>query len=419
LDTYLPSKILKQLGPAGKDRVAAAMLDKSTVVPVNFKKAFIAETLKTTGGEALTESAQQALDILAGQVAGGKDPFFSQKNIDNILFAGLKGAVGGGTFGAPGAAMEASRVKQAAAQEMAQRQLLEQQAAEKQRQEQEQKAQEELTRQQTATGDLFGQEVPQGPGIPSRTLREKEADAYTPKQTLITELFDAFTSTTSPVAKEAIGKEILRLDAEGKLGGTSHEKQMLLDFLGPLLGYTPGVSAARTQSIDTSPITVDQQGVARTAEQAEAQRLTPQQVEGYQPDLFEKELGFAQAQERAQGLPGNVESALAGPPSEALASREFTTSGLTPDVAAAQFGTVLSPDLLQRTGLRPQSGFFKKLLNKDMADPADQAAVRDILAQVRTNPNIADSTKQAVESLAMQAFAALGQQTNMVGHVAE
>jgi hypothetical protein len=396
LDTYLPSKILKQLGPAGKDRVAAAMLDKSTVVPVNFKKAFIAETLKTTGGEALTESAQQALDILAGQVAGGKDPFFSQKNIDNILFAGLKGAVGGGTFGAPGAAMEASRVKQAAAQEMAQRQLLEQQAAEKQRQEKEQADLQELTRQQTATGDLFGQEVPQGPGIPSTTVAEKEL-AASPMEQKVEELFRAYLNTTSPVAKAAIEKEIQRLDAEGKLAKTSYERQGLLNLLGPLLGYSGGPET-RTASVDNAPITVDQQGVARTAEQAEAQRINPQQIKGYQADLFPQELGLAQSQERVQGLPGNVESALAGPPE-----------------APAEFSTVLSPDLLQKTGLRPQSGFFKKLLNKDMADPADQAAVKDILVQVRQNPNISDSTKQAIESLAMQAFGALAKQTSVVG----
>ena len=394
LDTYLPSKILKQLGPAGKDRVAAAMLDKSTVVPVNFKKAFIAETLKTTGGEALTESAQQALDILAGQVAGGKDPFFSQENIDNILFAGLKGAVGGGTFGAPGAAMEASRVKQAAAQEMAQRQLLQQQEAEKQRQEKEQADLQELTRQQMATGDLFGQEVPQGPGIPSTTLAEKEL-AASPMEQKVEELFKAYLNTTSPVAKAAIEKEIQRLDAEGKLAKTSYERQGLLNLLGPLLGYSGGPET-RTASVDNAPITVDQQGVARTPEQAEAERIgTPYDPTGAQADLFGE---ATKTQAELEGTPPSVESALAGPPQ-----------------APAEFSTVLSPDLLQRTGLRPQSGFFKKLLNKDMADPADQAAVKDILVQVRQNPNIADSTKQAVESLAMQAFGALAKQTSVVG----
>jgi hypothetical protein len=395
LDTYLPSKILKQLGPAGKDRVAAAMLEKSAVVPANFKKAFIGEVLKTTGGEALTESAQQAIDILAGQVAGGKDPFFSPKNIDSILWSGLKGAVGGGTFGAPGAAMEASRTKQAAQQELARREMVQQQEAERQRQEQEQKDQQELARQQTATGDLFGQEVPQGPGIPSRTVAEKEA-AADPVGAMIGSLVQQLTVAKSPVEQAAIAEKLKRI--EESLPAQSHEKQMLLDFLGPLLGYNPALKEYPTQSIDTTPITVDQQGVARTPEQAEAERLTPQDVQGYQGDLFEKELGLAQAQAQAQGLPANVESALAGPAQ-----------------APAEFKTKLDAPSLQGTGLKPQSGFFKKLLNKDMADPVDQAAVRDILVQVRQNPNIADSTKQAIESLALQAFAALGQQTSVVG----
>jgi hypothetical protein len=394
LDTYLPSKILKQLGPAGKDRVAAAMLEKSAVVPTTWKKAFIGEALKTTGGEALTESAQQALDVLAGQVAGSKDKFFSQKNIDEILFAGLKGAVGGGTFGAPGAAMEASRLKQAAAQEMAQRQALQQQEAEKQRQEKEQADQQELARQQTATGDLFGQEVPQGPGIPSTTVAEQEL-AASPMEQKVQELFQQYLNTTSPVAKAAIEKEIKRLDAEGKLSKTSHERQMLLDFLGPLLGYSGGPET-RTATVDTTPITVDQQGVARTPEQMEAQRIgTPYDPTGAQADLFGE---ATKTQAELEGAPPSIDQALAGPAQ-----------------APAEFKTVIDAASLQGTGLKAQSGFYKKLLNKDLANPEDQAAVRDILVQVRQNPNIADSTKQAIESIAMQAFAALGQQANMVG----
>jgi len=411
LDTYLPGKILKQLGPSGKDRLAAAMLEKSTVVPTPWKRAFIGEAVKTVSGEAATESAQQAIDVLAAQLAGSKDPFFSQKNIDSILWSGLKGAVGGGTFGAPGAAIEARRSEQAATQEIAQRQVLEQQAAEKARQEKEQADQQELARQQQATGDLFGQEVPQGPVRPSTTVAERER-AADPVGAMIGDLVQQFQATKNPTEQAAIAEKLKRI--EDSLPSQSHEKQMLLDLLGPLLGYTPG-KAYPTQSIDTSPITVDQQGVARTAQQAEAERTTPQQVEGYQPDLFPQELGLAQAQERAQGLPSTTEQALAGPPTGPLASREFTTSGLTPDVAQAQFKTKLDAPSLQGTGLKPQSGFFKKLLNKDLSDPADQAAVRDILVQVRQNPNIADSTKKAVESLAMQAFAALSQQTRVVG----
>jgi hypothetical protein len=406
LDTYLPSKILKQLGPAGKDRVAAAMLEKSTVVPTTWKRAFITEGLKTTGGEGLTESAQQAIDILAGQVAGGKDPFFSQKNIDSILFAGLKGAVGGSTFGAPGAAVEASRIKQAAVQEMAQRQLLEQQAAEKQRQEKEQADLQELTRQQTATGDLFGQEVPQGPGIPSRTVNERER-AADPVGATISDLVQQLNAARTPEEAAVLTEKLKRI--EDSLPTYSPEKQMLLDLLGPLLGYNPNIPSSRTATAENAPITVTPEGVSLTpeqrAQQEEArfqQAAAPVKVSDFSdtPDMFATEKGIAQAEEQ-RGIRGREAT-----PYETLASIKRVEP---------EFSTVLSPDLLQRTGLKPQSGFFKKLLNKDLADPADQAAVRDTLVQVRQNPNISDSTKQAIESLAMQAFGALAEQTSVVG----
>jgi hypothetical protein len=111
LDTYLPSKILKQLGPKGKERIAAEMLTKSDLVPVNFKRAFAGQVLGTASGEALTEAAQEALTLVGSQLAGDKDPFFSQENIDNIITASLKGFIGGGTIGAPGGALEAKRMK--------------------------------------------------------------------------------------------------------------------------------------------------------------------------------------------------------------------------------------------------------------------------------------------------------------------
>jgi hypothetical protein len=50
-----------------------------------------------------------------------------------------------------------------------------------------------------------------------------------------------------------------------------------------------------------------------------------------------------------------------------------------------------------------------------MANPEDQAAVRDILVEVRNNPNLSDSTKNAIESIAMQAFGAFAKQQEMFG----
>ena len=165
----------------------------------------------------------------------------------------------------------------------------------------------------------------------------------------------------------------------------------------PRLGYTP-------EAMEVTP-----EGQAMTPEQAEILRAQQEQaafeeragtqpVEGYQPDLFPDELQRAQAQESVQGLPPTVDQALAGPPE-----------------APAEFGTVLDADVLKGTGLKPQSGFYKRLLGKDIADPAQQQEVAQILAEVRSNPNLSDSTKEATERVAMQAFNALAEQTEMVG----
>lgn len=304
LDTYLPSKILKQLGPKGKERIAAEMLNKSELVPVNLKYAFAGQVLKTAGGEALTEAAQEALTLVGSQLAGDKDPFFSQENIDNIITASLKGFIGGGTIGAPGGALEAKRMKDARAQQIA--------------------AREALTEQQQEQQAVASEELPQLGYTPESMQVTPEGQAMTPEQA-----------------------EILRAQQE---------------------------QAAFEERAGTQP------------------------VEGYQPDLFPDELQRAQAQESVQGLPPTVDQALAGPPE-----------------APAEFSTVLDANVLKGTGLKPQSGFYKKLLGKDIADPAQQQEVAQVLAEVRSNPNLSDSTKEATERVAMQAFNALATQTEMVG----
>jgi hypothetical protein len=319
LDTYLPSKILSQLSPSAKERIAAQMLQKSDVVPISWKKAFAGEVLKTASGEALTEGAQEALTKLGSQIAGDTDPFFSQENIDQILTSSLKGFIGGGAFGAPGAAVEAKRTKDERAGQIAE--------------------------------------------------------------------------------KEARDKAI---------------KDMLAPPATPALGYTPQTMPVSPEGQAMNPQQAEE--LARQRELAEFEkRAGTAPVEGYQPDLFPDELQRAQAEQAIGALRPTIDQALAGPPAEPLAGREFTTSGLAPDQVPTEFKTVLDADLLKATGLKPSSGFYKKLLNKDMADPADQVEVRDLLVQIRQNPNLADSTKQATESIAMQAFGALAKQREMFG----
>jgi len=113
LDVITPERFLRQISPAGKQLVANELLQKSELVPLAWKREFGKEVLKNAGVEGLTEGAQQALQNYGSQLAGAKDTVFSQHSIDSILDASLRGALGGSLFGAPGAAFEANRSKQA------------------------------------------------------------------------------------------------------------------------------------------------------------------------------------------------------------------------------------------------------------------------------------------------------------------
>lgn len=81
--------------------------------------------------------------------------------------------------------------------------------------------------------------------------------------------------------------------------------------------------------------------------------------------------------------------------------------------STARFPTTLTGGLLSQIGLPKQSGFYKQLLNMDMADPAQQPVVANIFAKVRTNPNVSQGTKDAIERMAMQAFGGLAKQQDM------
>jgi hypothetical protein len=319
LDTYLPSKILKQLGPKGKERIAEMMANKSELIPVNFKRAFAGQVLGTAGGEALTEAAQEALTLVGSQIAGDKDPFFSQENIDNIITASLKGFIGGGTIGAPGGALEAKRMKDERGRQIAARDTL-------------------LQQQQTQEQQAIAPEVP--------ALQQVETDPNKiPQEVAPGITYDPSTGlyTQAPAVAEQQGREVLP-----KIEPTQGNPELV------------GLGAPQ---VDLSPAQQEMLGTA----------------------AFE------------QATP-TVDQALAGPPE-----------------APAEFNTVLDANVLKGTGLKPQSGFYKKLLGKDIADPAQQKEVAQVLQEVRSNPNLSDSTKQAVENVAMNAFGALAKQQEMFG----
>jgi hypothetical protein len=82
-------------------------------------------------------------------------------------------------------------------------------------------------------------------------------------------------------------------------------------------------------------------------------------------------------------------------------------------VPEAQFPTILTADVLDQTGLSKRSSFYKELEGKDLTDPEDQVAVGQILNRVRANPNLSESTKSGVESVALQGFGAAAKQQDL------
>jgi hypothetical protein len=154
------------------------------------------------------------------------------------------------------------------------------------------------------------------------------------------------------------------------------------------------------------------------------------EVEVQQPESQKKELRSIESlipEKKSQrvpeqmGFPGMGKPKGAAPQAfseEELASQEQPFTGRSGEAprsytSTAPFPTVLTPEVLATAGLPKQSGFYKQLLNMDMADAAQQPVVANIFGRIRTNPNLSAPTKDAVEKLAMQAFGGLAKQGEM------
>lgn len=111
LDSIVPARILSQFSKESRNIVANKLLQRSTLIPPNAKYEFAKSVLATSASEGATEGAQELLSMLAEQAAGSKEDLFGPENIDRIVNASIKGAVGGGLFGTPGSIVEARQKK--------------------------------------------------------------------------------------------------------------------------------------------------------------------------------------------------------------------------------------------------------------------------------------------------------------------
>jgi hypothetical protein len=124
LDTVLPNYLLKQLSPAAKGKLASELINRSSIVEPSIKMGIAKSASKAALGEGGTEVVQEGLSILAEKTAGAAGELFSTDNVDRLINAGLKGAIGGGVLGVPGGVREAYNERDAARAEIARREGL-------------------------------------------------------------------------------------------------------------------------------------------------------------------------------------------------------------------------------------------------------------------------------------------------------
>lgn len=98
LDSYLPAKILGDLGAYGKAKIVSEMLKDSGANPAVWKSV-LKEGGKAAASEGVTEAAQEAISVAAEKFYGSNKEFFDPKNVDRYLESFFAGAAGGGALG--------------------------------------------------------------------------------------------------------------------------------------------------------------------------------------------------------------------------------------------------------------------------------------------------------------------------------
>lgn len=102
LDSILPVAILRQLGPNVKAGVVENLLEKSGM-PSPLARKVVGATVTGAGTEGLTEGAQEAISIAAEKFVQENPEVWGSKEFNRLIESSVRGAVGGGAFGAAGA----------------------------------------------------------------------------------------------------------------------------------------------------------------------------------------------------------------------------------------------------------------------------------------------------------------------------
>ena len=148
---------------------------------------------------------------------------------------------------------------------------------------------------------------------------------------------------------------------------------------------------------------------ARIAElEAYKYRLTFEDIEGMRRKPYEEPKSLEDQIKNQTALQGEFRETVG------LPTREVATATEAP-VVEKEAPTVLDATTLDATGLPKQSGIYKQLLGKDLTDLEGLDAVMQTVERAKANKNLSHATKQALDSIATNAFNIYGKQAEMFG----
>ena len=101
LDSILPVAILRQMGPNVKAGVVENLLEKSGM-PSQLARKVVGSAATGAGTEGLNEGAQEAISIAAEKFVQENPEVWGSKEFNRLVESSVRGAVGGGAFGAAG-----------------------------------------------------------------------------------------------------------------------------------------------------------------------------------------------------------------------------------------------------------------------------------------------------------------------------
>jgi hypothetical protein len=106
LDAVLPAYLLNKLTPGVKAGVVERLLEKSGM-PSNVARKVVGGAVTGAAAEGSTEAAQEAISIVAEKFVQENPEVWGSKEFNRLIESGVRGAVGGGGFGAIGGAGQA------------------------------------------------------------------------------------------------------------------------------------------------------------------------------------------------------------------------------------------------------------------------------------------------------------------------